>query len=448
MKRLLTPAAALLMLLATPIPAAARTGAPAANGAGTPLAAAAPSAAALPPTTAAASPAAALTPAPAASAAPLPTARIACGPYLQDVTDEGFTVVWTTTTDAAAWVEVAPDDGTHFYAAERPKYFDTHLGRRRTGCLHRVRVEGLQPAAAYRYRVLQQAVVCDEGNRRVILGNGTGSDVFRRKPLPVRTLDPAQERVAFWMVNDIHGRDSLFRRLIADAPRERPDFVCLNGDMVSSVESDRTLRDGFLRTAGEVLAPAGIPLVAVRGNHENRGAYALRWSDYFPTPTGRTYYTFRRGPALFVVLDGVEDKPDSDVQYFGLMAADAYREEQARWLAEVVRSEEFRTAPVRIVLIHMVPGDAASWHGEQEIRRLFVPLLNGQGVDLMLCGHYHKYRWIDDGSRGTDYPILVNSNTDRAEITADAAGIDIRIVDAAGGTLHRHRIDKRTSAER
>lgn len=46
-----------------------------------------------------------------------------------------------------------------------------------------------------------------------------------------------------------------------------------------------------------------------RGNHENRGAYAQHWLDYFPTPTGETYYTFRRGPAFFIVLDGCEDKP-------------------------------------------------------------------------------------------------------------------------------------------
>ena len=80
---------------------------------------------------------------PASPAFSQPSARIAGGPYLQNVTENGFTVIWTTTTDAAAWVETAPDDGTHFYAVERPKYYDSHLGRRRLGKLHRVRVGGL-----------------------------------------------------------------------------------------------------------------------------------------------------------------------------------------------------------------------------------------------------------------------------------------------------------------
>ena len=38
------------------------------------------------------------------------------GPYLQAVGEHEFTVVWTTDADAVAWVEVAPDDGSDFYA--------------------------------------------------------------------------------------------------------------------------------------------------------------------------------------------------------------------------------------------------------------------------------------------------------------------------------------------
>ena len=57
----------------------------------------------------------------AAAACGQPSVRIAHGPYLQQVSEDGFTVAWTTTVEAAAWVEVAPDDGTHFYAQARPE---------------------------------------------------------------------------------------------------------------------------------------------------------------------------------------------------------------------------------------------------------------------------------------------------------------------------------------
>lgn len=371
-----------------------------------------------------------------------PSARIAGGPYLQNVTPDGFTMIWTTTTDAAVWVETAPDDGTHFYAAERPKYYDSHLGRRRLGKLHRVRVGGLEPGKTYRYRIMQQAVLSDEGNKRVVLGEGYGSDILKHAPYPVTTPSADRNELEFWMVNDIHGRDSVFRLLIGDAPRQKPDFVCLNGDLLNSIESEKALFEGFLASASELLTPAGIPLVVTRGNHDGRGKFARHWLDYFPTPTGESYYTFRRGPVFFVVLDGCEDKPDSDIRYYGLSTADAYREQQAQWLRGVVAGEEFRSAPYRIVLIHMPPNKGRGWHGELEIERLFLPILDGSGIDLMLCGHYHRYQWIDDLSRGADFPILINSNSDKTVVTAGAKGIDIRVVDTAGDVVKEHKIPR------
>lgn len=372
-----------------------------------------------------------------------PSVRIAHGPYLQQVGEEGFTVVWTTTIDAAVWVEVAPDDGSHFYAAERPRYYDTYLGKRRIGQLHRVRIDGLQPGTTYRYRIMQQAVLNDEGNRRVILGEGYGSDLLKHSPFMATTLDPKKTDVECWMVNDIHGRDSLLGRLLADAPKQRPDFVCFNGDMLTQIEAPQEIFDGYLDTAAKLLGPAGIPIFATRGNHENRGSASPCFLDYFPTPTGETYYAFRQGPVFFLMLDGGEDKPDSDIRYYGLAATDAYRRQEAEWLRRVVASEEYRQAPLHVVFLHMVPGGRESWYGEQELRRLFVPILNEADIDVMLCGHYHRYRWIDDDSRGTNFPILINSNNDRLVFRANASGIDLDTYDAAGTHLKHHHIETR-----
>lgn len=371
-----------------------------------------------------------------------PSVRIAHGPYLQQVTDDGFTVVWTTTMDAASWVEVAPDDGSHFYAAERPKYYDSHIGKRRIGRLHRVRVEGLEPGTTYRYRIMQQGVLCEEGNKRVILGEGYGSDILKHKPYTATTLDESKDKTEFWVVNDIHARDSVFRLLLKGVEKAKPDFVCFNGDMLSSMESERQLFDGYLNSAAELLTPAGVPIVAARGNHENRGSFSSKFLDYFPTSTGEVYYAFRQGPVCFLVLDCGEDKPDSDIRYYGMSTTDAYREQEARWLQQLVQSEEYRSAPVHIVILHMIPGGKGSWHGEQELRRLFVPILNEASVDVMLCGHYHRYAYIDDGSRGTKFPILVNSNNDKLVVKADRKGIDIDVVNTRGESIKRHRIDK------
>lgn len=81
--------------------------------------------------------------------------KVEGGPYLQNVTENSFTVVWTTTGPAVGWIELAPNDGTNFYNVERPKYYDQRcMGRKPIGTLHKVTVSGLQPGTTYRYRVM------------------------------------------------------------------------------------------------------------------------------------------------------------------------------------------------------------------------------------------------------------------------------------------------------
>ena len=73
-------------------------------------------------------------------------AKAVCGPYVQCVTETGFTVIWTTDMDAVGWVEIAPDDGTHFYNSERPKYYDARgNGVYPIGRIHKVVVDDLEP---------------------------------------------------------------------------------------------------------------------------------------------------------------------------------------------------------------------------------------------------------------------------------------------------------------
>ena len=372
--------------------------------------------------------------------------KITHGPWLCDLTSDGVTVVWTTSKPALSWVEVAEDDGRSFYAAEHERRYETVAGRKQAHkTLHSIRLKGLRPGTKYRYRIFSQEVREWKYNDKVCYGDIAASNVYSRQPFAFRTLPASGCDLSFVVLNDIHGRDSILRQLLADAPEHRPDFVCFNGDMLTQIESVSELFDGYLDTAAELLSPAGIPIFATRGNHENRGSASHRYLDYFPTPTGEAYYAFRQGPVFFLMLDCGEDKPDSDIRYYGLAATDAYRTQEAEWLRQVVASDAYREAPLHVVFLHMVPGGKSSWHGEQEIRRLFVPILNEAEVDVMLCGHYHRYGWIDDGSRGTNFPILINSNRDKLVVKADRRGIDLEVIDPAGTTLKRHRIDSRSA---
>ena len=79
--------------------------------------------------------------------------KILYGPYLQNVKDTEVTLVWESDKPSVGWVEIAPNDDSHFYGEERPKYYDTTNGVKNTATLHTVKVKGLQPATTYRYRI-------------------------------------------------------------------------------------------------------------------------------------------------------------------------------------------------------------------------------------------------------------------------------------------------------
>lgn len=369
------------------------------------------------------------------------SARITLGPYLQAVSDDGFTVVWMTDMDAVSWVEVAPDDGTHFFAEDRPKYYQSVMGKRPIGKLHSVRVGGLEKGTTYRYRVMQQSVLTPKDDKRIVFGIKSGNNPFREKPYTVTTLDPEAASLDFAIVNDIHGRDSLFRMLMQDIPKDSMDMVFFNGDMLSAMDSQKQLIDGYLGSAAELFG-ACIPFYNNRGNHEGRGMFSYRYLDFFPTTTGNTYYMVRQGPAAILVLDCGEDKPDSDDSYFGLSLSDDFREKEAEWLAKIIETKEFKDAPVKIAVCHM-PSSVGGWHGNIELNRLFIPLLEKAGVDIMLSGHIHRYSFSGPGERGCGFPVLINGFNEKHYFHVTAEGITAKRIDAAGKVLQEYDFRKK-----
>ncbi len=373
-----------------------------------------------------------------AFAADPPRVKTKCGPWVVGVTETEMTVVWTSTDRCMGWVEVAPDDGTSFYAEERPRYDEDFMGRHVVSAVHHVRITGLKPGTSYRYRIYQQGVD-DSGHNPVPSGYISASNVYSQKPYAIRTMDAEKENCTFTMVNDIHGRDSMMLALTKGLKEQKPDFVVFNGDMVSFMGSVEDIETGFMTRATETFA-TDVPLVYVRGNHETRGPGFSEYLNLFPTPTNTPYFTFRQGPVAFVVLDSGEDKPDSDIEYGGTAAYDAYREQMAEWLKEAVKSEEFRSASVKIALLHIPFDKGVGWYGNNELKRLLLPTLNEAGIDVMLCGHTHRYSYRDVGSVDNNFPILVNSNNDKVNVRATKSQIDMEVVDATGKVLHRHTV--------
>lgn len=352
---------------------------------------------------------------------------ISHGPYLQHLNETGVTIHWTTNKNAVSWVELAPDDQTHFYQEERPKYYSAGYGFKDVSTVHSVRLDNLAPGTTYRYRIYSQEVLSHEGTK-VLYGTVAATNVYSAQPLKFTTPDNSKDNISFVMVNDIHGRNDLLENLLGKGDYKSADFIFFNGDMVSDLQNEDQLFGGFMDTAVRLFAKEK-PMYYARGNHETRGNFANAFSQYFTSPSGKLYYLLRRGPVCFVVLDCGEDKPDSDIEYSGIVAFDQYRDTEAAWLKQALKSPEYTSAPFKVAIVHMPP--FGGWHGEEEVAAKFVPLLNDAKVDVMLCGHLHKYIHQQPGN-GVNFPLIVNSNIHVIRAEADATSMVLKIINEKG----------------
>lgn len=359
--------------------------------------------------------------------------KIQYGPWVTNVSETEFTVLWVTEECSLCWVETAPDDGTSFYAVERPVFVETVAGRNIQSRYHSVRITGLEPGHSYRYRIFGKNVVDTRNAYAIQYSKAIDCGI---EPV-VTTFNCKSPSCRFSVVNDIHAKAGLYSSLLAGKSPSDMDFIVLNGDMVNySPHRDTVVKYSFQPIVELVRS---VPTIYARGNHESRGnAFAdVPW--IFPSPNGQFYYTFREGPAAFVVLDGAEDKPDNSVEYSGYAHFDEYRAEELEWLKKAVKSPEFASAPVKIAFMHIPPLKAHdAWYTQAWLAENFLPVLNEAGIDLMLDAHEHSYIYCKAGERDNNFPIIVNSNKERVDVTVEQSRILVHIYDASGKETHTH----------
>ena len=362
--------------------------------------------------------------------------KITHGPWLCDLTSDGVTVVWATSKPALSWVEVAEDDGRSFYAAEHERRYETVAGRKQARkTLHSIRLKGLRPDTKYRYRIFSQEVREWKYNDKVYYGDIAASNVYSRQPVAFSTLPTSGCDLSFVVLNDIHGRADYMAGLCRPIDFAQIDFVAFNGDMSNSTESPEQLYRDFIDASVGAFA-SETPILYNRGNHETRGIYADHLPEYFPKVGGNYYKLYMAGSVAVLLLDCGEDKPDSDIEYGGLGAYDAYREEEAAWLRETVASEEFRNASARIVLLHIPLGNG-TWHGNIHLEELFLPILNDADIDVMLSGHTHRYSFHPANDK-VRFPVLVNDNASLLKCDVGDGKITARIYGPEGTVTHSH----------
>ena len=351
------------------------------------------------------------------------------GPWIQNLTTSGITIIWTTNKPAVPGITLtSPDGTTKFIRNSHDGIVDGG------GTLHKIRIDGLQPAATYKYS-LNSVQILKYQAYRIYYG-----DTLKGKQITFSTMPLKTAGVRFTVFNDVHELSGKMASYLRHNDIAAQDFYFFNGDMMDWLQDPGELYLAFLDTASFYFAGSR-PFYYVRGNHETRGFAARELKKWFDFRNDRFYYSFDFGPVHFVVLDSGEDKEDNNKNYFGLADYDSYRLKELEWLREEVRSNQFRLAKFRVVLVHMpiLKGEKQN-HAMTFMSENFGPVLREAGIDLMLSAHTHRNTYYEKDKTGYGYPLLVNSNNSFVEVNADNNEIKAIVKDVEGKIISEYNI--------
>ncbi len=145
----------------------------------------------------------------------------------------------------------------------------------------------------------------------------------------VKSIEPPFQ---FALIGDSRDGEKVYTRLVGRALEGKPDFLIHLGDMISH-PGEKEWQKFF-----EISKPIDVPFFPVVGNHDvgTRPLGEELYRKQFFLPEGRTYYAFRAGGVLFVILDSEKVR--------GRII-----NEQLSWLEDILSSSKER---FKLIFIH------------------------------------------------------------------------------------------------
>ncbi len=148
----------------------------------------------------------------------------------------------------------------------------------------------------------------------------------------VKQVQSIERPFRFAIIGDNRDGEKVYTQLLRAVVARKADFLINLGDMIPHPH-EREWK-AFFETSKQI----DLPFFPVVGNHDTgttaRGAEIYR--SQFSLPEGKTYYAFRAGKVLFVILDSEEGK--------GRIV-----KEQRAWLEHTLSSSE---EPLKFVFLH------------------------------------------------------------------------------------------------
>jgi len=321
------------------------------------------------------------------------------GPYLQSATPTSMVVRWRTDMTEGSVVS---------YGLERNQLT---LSARAEGVSaeHIVQLSGLKPGTRYFYAVgaavlpppsaEKKAAAEDAPGRATINSFTTPPPVGPGKPTRVWVLgDPGTKNATQAAVRDVYYKYTGTRAT---------DLWLLLGDNAYPDGTDTDYQKAIFEMYPATLRTS--PVWSALGNHDGKSANSITQSgvyyDLFTFPTRgeaggvmsgtEAYYSFDYANIHFISLDSHDSDRSPDGPMMQWLKADLAAT-QRDWVIAFFHHPTYSKGT------HDSDKDTDSAGRMNDMRAIFLPVLEQGGVDLVLTGHSHVYErsWLLDGHYG------------------------------------------------
>jgi 3',5'-cyclic AMP phosphodiesterase CpdA len=344
---------------------------------------------------------------------------VARAPYLQRVTDRSARVLFSVDARSEPVVDLSTPGGR--LLASVPTRADGSEDSVGASARQRVaHLEGLEPGTTYCYAL---------------------RGLSRRAGFVAAAAPGAATATRFVAFGD-SGDGSAAQRAVRDQLLEVPfELILHTGDVAYKSGTLDELEEHHFGIYARLLA--FVPFFPAAGNHDYRTDDGAPFRQVFALPENggpqglERWYSFDWGDVHFVALD---------TEQIGAT--------QAEWLEADLRATD---RPWKIVYLHKPPFSSGRHGPNKKLRRLFVPIFEQHGVQLVLAGHDHHYERTRPIG-GVTYVITGGGgkstrSVDPGELTAHAqevyhfvhgevrgVALHLRAIDATGRVFDAVRI--------
>ena len=332
-------------------------------------------------------------------------------PCLQAAAETSMGISWSVSGLAKGEVEYA--DNPEMANSSRQRCGGYGLVPVDTSALQ-VRLVGLKPATRYWYRTITTPFTDYSNIYDAKLGESVVSEIHSFTTLGEKA------RPHFCMISDTHAQWKSYQLMAKKLKELAPSAVIWNGDATNTTQKKSTAVEIFLDPPIKDRDwSADIPTLFESGNHDFRGSWISKKEEVVlpRDPSERLgsqwdlkwNFAVRIGDIAAIGMDTGEDKPDGHPKWFGLANFSPYRKAQAKWLEEQFLRPEIASAKHKVVFCHIPlfaapdnpdyphdgvvidPHDYAYW--SRECNELWGPIIAKAGVELVVCGHKHMFRY-------------------------------------------------------